>query len=149
MLAGKTIRIARPTDRLEEVVKFYTDGLGLQILDRFENHQGFDGVMVGLPGSPYHLEFVHQRGHVVGRAPTLDNLLVFYIPDPQEWQQAIDRIKASGYLPVKSYNPYWDNNGVTFEDPDGYRIVLENTDWDVGESSVKIIQLTILSRQIG
>jgi catechol 2,3-dioxygenase-like lactoylglutathione lyase family enzyme len=136
MLAGKIIRIARSTDRLDEVVKFYTDGLGLQILDRFENHQGFDGVMVGLPGSPYHLEFVHQRGHVVGRAPTLDNLLVFYIPDPQEWQQAIDSLKESGYAPVKSYNPYWDKNGVTFEDPDGYRIVLENTDWDVGESSV-------------
>ncbi|AFY91720.1 VOC family protein [Chamaesiphon minutus] len=137
MLVGKIIRIARPTDRLNEVVKFYTHSLGLQILDRFENHQGFDGVMVGLPGLAYHLEFVHQQGHVVGRAPTLDNLLVFYIPDPQEWQQAIDRFQESGYAPVKSYNPYWDKNGVTFEDPDGYRVVLENTGWDVGESSVK------------
>nr|WP_245894044.1 VOC family protein [Chamaesiphon polymorphus] len=136
MLAGKIIRIARSTDRLDEVVKFYTDGLGLQILDRFENHEGFDGVMLGFPGSPYHLEFVHQQGHVVGRAPTLDNLLVFYIPDPQEWQQAIDLLKTGGYEPVKSYNPYWDTNGVTFEDPDGYRIVLENTDWDLGEDSV-------------
>jgi catechol 2,3-dioxygenase-like lactoylglutathione lyase family enzyme len=136
MLAGKTIRIARSTDRLDEVVKFYTDGLGMQILDRFENHQGFDGVMVGLPGLPYHLEFVHQQGHLVGRSPTLDNLLVFYIPDPREWQQAIDGIEGSGYAPVKSYNPYWDENGVTFEDPDGYRVVLENTAGDIGESSV-------------
>jgi catechol 2,3-dioxygenase-like lactoylglutathione lyase family enzyme len=132
MLAGKIIRIARPTDRLAEVVKFYTDGLGLQILDRFENHEGFDGVMVGIPGSAYHLEFVHQQGHVVGRAPTLDNLLVFYLPNPQEWQQAIDRVKKSGYAPVRSYNPYWDKNGITFEDPDGYRVVLTNTDGDVG-----------------
>jgi catechol 2,3-dioxygenase-like lactoylglutathione lyase family enzyme len=49
MLPGKMVRVARPTDRLDEVVKFYTDGLGLQILDRFEHHEGFDGVMVGLP----------------------------------------------------------------------------------------------------
>jgi catechol 2,3-dioxygenase-like lactoylglutathione lyase family enzyme len=41
MLAGKIIRIAHPTDRLEEIVRFYTDGLGFEILDRFEQHEGF------------------------------------------------------------------------------------------------------------
>lgn len=30
MLQGKILRVARPTDRLNEVVQFYTDGLGLQ-----------------------------------------------------------------------------------------------------------------------
>jgi catechol 2,3-dioxygenase-like lactoylglutathione lyase family enzyme len=34
MLPDKMIRVARSTDRLDEVVRFYTDGLGLQILDR-------------------------------------------------------------------------------------------------------------------
>jgi catechol 2,3-dioxygenase-like lactoylglutathione lyase family enzyme len=132
MLPGKIIRIARPTDRLDEVVKFYTDGLGFQILDRFEQHEGFDGVMVGLPGEPYHLEFTQQQGHQVSYAPTPEHLLVFYIPDRQEWQQAIDRIEAIDYVPVKSYNPYWDEHGITFEDPDGYRIVLANMIWLVG-----------------
>ena len=42
------VRWARPTDRLEEVVAFYTDGLGLQQLGRFEGHAGYDGVLVGL-----------------------------------------------------------------------------------------------------
>jgi len=28
-----------------------------------------------------------------------------------------------------SENPYWDVNGVTFEDPDGWRIVLQNAGW--------------------
>lgn len=55
MLQGKILRVARPTDRLEQVVHFYTEGLGLQILDHFENHEGFDGVMVGIPGESYHL----------------------------------------------------------------------------------------------
>ena len=132
MLPGKIVRVARATDRLDEVVRFYTDGLGLQILDRFDRHEGFDGVMVGLPGEPYHFEFTQQQGHLVGRAPTLENLIVFYIPDRQEWQDTIDRLQSIGYTPIKSYNPYWDRNGITFEDPDGYRIVLENTDWEVG-----------------
>ncbi|WP_295615171.1 VOC family protein [Chamaesiphon sp. GL140_3_metabinner_50] len=130
MLSGKVIRVARPTDRLAEVVRFYTNGLGLQIIDRFEHHEGFSGVMVGIPGESYHLEFTHQQGHLVGCAPTQDNLIVFYIPDRQEWEYAVDRLKAIGSEPVKSYNPYWDVSGLTFEDPDRYRIVLQNTSWE-------------------
>lgn len=130
MLQGKVVRVARPTDQLDQVVRFYTDGLGLQILYRFENHEGFDGVMVGIPGEPYHFEFTQHRGHLVGRAPTQDNLVVFYLPDQSEWQRAIDQMKATGYEPVKSYNLYWDRSGVTFEDPDGYRVVLQNASWE-------------------
>ncbi len=130
MLQGKILRVARPTNRLDQVVRFYTEGLGLQILYRFENHDGFDGVMVGMPGEAYHFEFTHHRGHSVGRAPTQDNLIVFYLPEQLEWQQTIERMNAAGYKSVKSYNPYWDNKGVTFEDPDGYRVVLQNDSWD-------------------
>ena len=131
MLPGKILRVARPTDRLTEVVHFYTEGLGLQILDRFDNHEGFDGVMVGIPGEVYHFEFTHHRGHTVGEAPTQDNLIVFYLPNQLEWQQAVERMKKMGYEPVKSYNPFWDRIGVTFEDPDGYRVVLQNADWNL------------------
>ena len=121
-----TLRVARPTDHLEEVVRFYTDGLGLARLGAFEDHEGFDGVMLGVPGAAYHLEFTHKRGHVAGRAPTPDNLLVFYLPDRATWQRAVDRMTAAGYDPVPSFNPYWDRGGRTFEDPDGYRVVLQN-----------------------
>jgi catechol 2,3-dioxygenase-like lactoylglutathione lyase family enzyme len=123
------MRVARPTDRLEDVVRFYTQGLGLTELGSFQDHDGFDGVMLGAPGAVYHLEFTRRRGHTVGGAPTQDNLLVFYLPDPEQWQGAVDRMRAAGYEPVASYNPYWDHNGRTFEDPDGYRIVLQNASW--------------------
>jgi catechol 2,3-dioxygenase-like lactoylglutathione lyase family enzyme len=130
MLQGKIVRIARPTDRLNEVIKFYTEGLGLQVIDRFENHQGFDGVMIGIPGEDYHFEFTQQQGHFMGRAPTQEHLTVFYLPNPQEWQGVVDRMQAIGYEAVQSYNPYWDISGVTFEDLDGYRIVLQNAIWE-------------------
>jgi catechol 2,3-dioxygenase-like lactoylglutathione lyase family enzyme len=130
MLQGKIVRVARPTDQLDKVIRFYTDGLGFKILYRFENHEGFDGVMVGVPGESYHFEFTQQREHAIGRAPTQDNLTVFYLPDQREWQDAVDQMKAIGSEPVKSYNPYWDKSGVTFEDPDGYRIVLQNATWE-------------------
>lgn len=40
-------------------------------------------------------------------------------------------MKAIGYEPVESYNPYWDEVGATFEDPDGYRVVLQNDKWSL------------------
>lgn len=123
------LRVARPSDDLERLLPFYRDGLGLEVLFRFEDHDGFDGVMLGADGAPYHFEFTNARGHTAGRAPTQDNLLVFYLPDDVEWQAALDRMKAAGFEPVAAFNPYWDRNGVTFEDPDGYRVVLQNTSW--------------------
>ena len=124
-----TMRVARPTDQLDEVMRFYSQGLGLTVLASFQDHDGFDGVMLGRPGASYHLEFTRQQGHVAGRAPTREHLLVFYLPDREEWQAAIDRMVAAGYAPVPSHNPYWDRSGCTFEDPDGYRVVFQNTPW--------------------
>jgi hypothetical protein len=123
------LRVARPTDHLEEVIGFYTEGIGLSILASFQDHEGFDGVMLGLPGAAYHLEFTRKHGHSAGRAPTQDNLLVFYISDKQEWLNATERMAAAGYEPVASFNPYWDRLGQTYEDPDGYRVVIQNESW--------------------
>ena len=86
------MRVARPTDNLDAVARFYTQGLGLAELYRFENHAGFDGVMLGTPDAPYHLEFTRAHGHRAGRAPTADNLLVFYLPDEREWNDAVARM---------------------------------------------------------
>src|SRR5262245_20874515 len=74
-LPVRQVRIARPTDQLDEVVRFYRDGLGLTEIDRFEEHDGFSGVMLGLPGSDYHLEFTSHVDGSPGDAPSGDNLL--------------------------------------------------------------------------
>jgi len=126
MSAFPTLRVARASDDLDRLLPFYSHGLGLDLLYRFEDHDGFDGFMLGKPGAPYHFEFTRASGHKAGRAPTQDNLLVFYLPGKAEWCAAVDRMRAAGFAPVASFNPYWDRNGVTFEDPDGYRIVLQN-----------------------
>ena len=128
-----TLRVARPTDNLPEVLKFYRDGLGLDVLTTF-NAKGFEGIILGFgrKSSPYQLEFTHQPTHKVGQAPTQDNLLVFYIPNEAEWKSAVERMQKHGYKPVKSYNPWWDDGGKTFEDVDGYRVVLHNDDGIIG-----------------
>ncbi len=125
------LRVARPTDDIERLLPFYRDGLGFTLLCRFENHDGFDGVMLGREGAPYHFEFTRARGHTVGIAPTKDNLLVLYLPDEEAWRAAIERMRGAGFASVPAFNPYWDRDGVTFEDPDGYRIVLQQAAWSI------------------
>ena len=123
------LRVARPSDHLDEAVAFYRDGLGLEVLYEFVDHDGFDGVMLGASGVDWHLELTRKRGHHVGQAPSQDHLLVFYLPDAEEWQRAVDRMIAHGHQPVPSFNPYWDRRGKTFEDIDGYRVVLQQAAW--------------------
>ncbi|MCX5659709.1 MAG: VOC family protein [Planctomycetota bacterium] len=125
-LGNTHLRVARPTDNLDAVVAFYRDALGLQVVGGFKGHHGIDGAMLGQKGGPYHLEFTHNAHHKVGRAPTQDNLLVFYLPDDATWQATLARLAAAGHKPVKSFNPFWDGCGQTYEDPDGYRVVLVN-----------------------
>jgi hypothetical protein len=124
-----TLRVARPTNRLDEIAEMYRVGLGLEVLARFADHAGFDGVILGHRGVPYHVEFTTKRGHVVSDAPTEDNLLVFYVPARGEWDALCARMIAAGFRQVVAFNPYWDAAGRTFEDPDGYRVVLANEAW--------------------
>ncbi len=124
------MRVARPTDRLSEIAKMYEEGLELRRLAEFVDHDGFDGIIIGHAACPYHLEFTAQRGHLVGRAPTKDHLLVFYVPDDLAWQNRCSKMESAGFRNVSSYNPYWDQHGRTFEDPDGYRVVIAKQSWE-------------------
>jgi catechol 2,3-dioxygenase-like lactoylglutathione lyase family enzyme len=121
------VRVARPTSKLNEVVRFYSEGLGLRIVGSFQEHEGYSGYMLGLPGCDYHLEFTQHAAGSPCPAPSRDNLLVFYIRDKAAIDRIAARLSALGYHPVDAENPYWSEKGVTFEDPDGWRVVLMNS----------------------
>lgn len=122
------VRFARPTDQIVEIERFYCEGIGLQKIGAFQGHRGYTGLMVGLPNNTYHLEFTQ---HIEGSpcpAPTKDNLLVFYIPNDESIQRIARRLETMGYPEVEPENLYWQEKGITIADPDGWRIVLMNTD---------------------
>ncbi|KJF21235.1 VOC family protein [Rhodococcus sp. AD45-ID] len=119
------LRIARPTDRLAEVIAFYRDCVGFAELYRFAGHAGYDGIMLGLPDASYHLEFTTHEDGSPCPAPTRDNLLVLYFTGESAMYEVVQRLGEAGHEPVESENPYWiENGGMTFEDPDGWRLVL-------------------------
>ncbi|KAA0023949.1 VOC family protein [Antrihabitans cavernicola] len=122
------IRISRPTDRLDAVIGFYETDLGLLRIGDFVDHAGWDGVMLGLPGTDVHLEFTSHVDGTPCPAPTSENVVVLYFPDESAMSTAAERMTAAGHDPVELDNPYWAaNGGVAFEDPDGWRVLLMPT----------------------
>jgi catechol 2,3-dioxygenase-like lactoylglutathione lyase family enzyme len=125
----KQLRIARPTNNIDKILRFYRDGLGFDVLFSFTNHDGVDGVMLGHAELDYHLEFTYRYGQETVPAPLPEQLLVLYIPEIPEWNRAIAQMNACGFTNIPSVNPYWERKGKTFEDPDGYRVVLQQSLW--------------------
>jgi ribosomal protein S18 acetylase RimI-like enzyme len=122
------LRIARHTERLDEVVRFYRDGLGLPEIGGFRGHAGYDGVFLAVPGTGAHLELTAGGGHGAP-APHPESLLVLYLGDAAAVRSAVARLGAE---PVLTANPYWAEHGVAVEDPDGFRVVLVPERWEAG-----------------
>lgn len=114
------LRVARHTDRLEQVVAFYRDRVGLPERGRFADHDGYDGVFLDVPGSAAELELTSGGSHPAP-APHPESLLVLYLETREEIDAIAARIDQPPLVPA---NPYWEANGVTFADPDGFQIVL-------------------------
>ncbi len=119
------LRVARHTQRLDEVVAFYRDGIGLTEIDRFRGHDGYDGVFLAVPGTGAHLELTAGGDHGAP-APHPETLLVFYLGDEEAVRTVAGRLGAA---PIAAANPYWARHGLTFEDPDGFRVVLVGDRW--------------------
>ena len=124
------LRVARPTNHLSRIVKMYEHGLGLQKLSEFHNHDEFDGVILGHHNYPYHLEFTYHHGSNIEVIPHKDSLLVFYMPEKQLFTLTCANLEAAGFIAVESFNPYWEEHGKTYEDIEGYRLVLSGLKWE-------------------
>lgn len=123
------LRIARPVTDLAAAADLYCRGLGLAVLGSFSDHDGFDGVILGEREAGFHFEFTRSRAHPVRPAPTVEDLVVLYVPEPTSWAAACARMLGAGFVGVASFNPYWDRQGRTFEDADRYRTVLQQANW--------------------
>src|ERR1700709_729268 len=85
------LRVARHTERLDEVVAFYRDGLGLREIGGFRGHDGYDGVFLEIPGTGAHLELTAGGAHGAPR-PHPESLLVLYLGDAATVAQVAARI---------------------------------------------------------
>jgi catechol 2,3-dioxygenase-like lactoylglutathione lyase family enzyme len=134
------IRIARPTRNIGQAQRFYVDGLGMELLYRVTPedtaHEAGghvdDLIMLGWPNASWHLELVldlmEDAADVCLPQPTVEDLLVVYVDGPID-RNAVKKLVTAGGKEVRPKNPYWEQWGVTVEDPDGYRLVLSQGQW--------------------
>jgi catechol 2,3-dioxygenase-like lactoylglutathione lyase family enzyme len=124
------IRIARPSRDLERAGRFWTSGLGLEVL--YESGSRAEGghalLMLGWPGAAWHLELVGDPEGETPPAPSEEDLLVLYLGEAIH-EDVVERLVRAGGARVVARNPYWEQWGVTIVDPDGYRLVLSHRSW--------------------
>lgn len=120
-----TFRYARHTNNLEQLKSFYIEVMGLELLGGFENHDGYNGVFLGKQDENWHLEFT-QSDEVANHTFDDDDLLVFYPNSKLEFELLKEKLEHHSVQFVKSKNPYWNENGIQFLDPDGFGIVISH-----------------------
>ncbi len=129
--SSHVIRIARPSQDLRRAERFYVDGLGLAVLYRATGAaaQGeYDLLMLGPVGGSWHLELTIGAGEDLAPTPTVEDLLVIYL-DAAIPPEMVARAEAHGGVVTTAHNAYWDQDGITLIDPDGYRVVLTSRRW--------------------
>lgn len=72
------LRLSRQTKDIELLLPFYRDGLGFDVLERGENVNGMDTVLLGHKHWPYQFEFSQMRSpEDAPRAPSSEYYRVF------------------------------------------------------------------------
>jgi hypothetical protein len=117
------IRFARHTNNLTKLIEFYTKIVGLEITGQFNNHAGYNGVFLGKENFPWELEFTDSNSKTHHEFDD-DDILVFYPTSIEELVDINERFNTNRIAKVKPKNPYWQENGNMYLDPDGYRIVI-------------------------
>ena len=118
-------RFARHTNDLEQLKSFYIKILGMEILGGFQNHNGYDGVFIGKKNENWHLEFTKSKEIIFFNFGDED-ILVFYPNTSLEYESILKKINNFSIKIIEAKNPYWNENGKMFLDPDGYRIVISD-----------------------
>jgi catechol 2,3-dioxygenase-like lactoylglutathione lyase family enzyme len=125
--AVAAMRVARPTTDVGRIRAFYENVIGLTVLWAFTDHDGFDGVIFGVPDGHAQLELVRSP-HGDLPAPSHEDALVLYGASTAYAEELVARLRTTGTTEVlddPELNPYWPRNGAcVFEDPDGYRLII-------------------------
>ncbi|GAA4899833.1 hypothetical protein GCM10023311_26520 [Flaviramulus aquimarinus] len=118
-------RNARHTNDLKPIIEFYSNILGLEVLFSFENHNDYSGVFLGKPDHQWHLEFTASVGKAEHSFDD-DDVLVFYPTEHREYDEIVERIHEKKIEKLKAKNPFWNDNGITIKDPDGFHVIISN-----------------------
>ncbi|EJL62262.1 VOC family protein [Flavobacterium sp. CF136] len=117
------LRVARHTNNLEKIEDFYVNILGFERLGGFQNHNNYDGVFIGKTGLDWHFEFTQSETKADHKFDE-DDIIVLYPDTIRKYNMLLESLLENDIPGITAINPYWNENGQMFQDPDGYRIVI-------------------------
>jgi len=119
------MRFARHVKNLKKMEHFYVTHLGLSVIGSFKDHNGYDGIILSSEGDQWQIEFTTSanRPH---HSYDEDDLLVLYFDTPEKYEAVIERLDAARVIEFAPLNPYWEERGKLYKDPEGFRVVLVN-----------------------
>lgn len=117
------LRVARHTNNLETIEHFYVNILGFERLGDFQNHNNYDGLFIGKPDLDWHFEFTQSKTKADHKFDE-DDIIVLYPKTILKYNTLIKKVVNNNISIIPAINPYWNENGKMFQDPDGYRIVI-------------------------
>jgi catechol 2,3-dioxygenase-like lactoylglutathione lyase family enzyme len=117
------LRVARHTNDLERIENFYVDILGFERLGGFQKHNNYDGVFIGKSGLDWHFEFTQSESKAKHTFDEED-VIVLYPKTISDYNELENKLIRNNISIITAINPYWNQNGKMFQDPDGYRIVI-------------------------
>jgi catechol 2,3-dioxygenase-like lactoylglutathione lyase family enzyme len=117
------LRVARHTNNLEKIEDFYVNILGFERLGGFQNHNNYDGVFIGKTGLDWHFEFTQSETKDDHKFDE-DDIIVLYPDTIRKYNMLLESLLENDIPGITAINPYWNENGQMFQDPDGYRIVV-------------------------
>ncbi|RZJ53930.1 MAG: VOC family protein [Flavobacterium sp.] len=126
------LRVARHTDNLEKIEDFYVNLLDFERLGGFQNHNNYDGIFIGKSGLDWHFEFT-QSNEKAQHSFDQDDVIVLYPKTIENYNELIKRLLTNNISSITANNPFWNENGKMFLDPDGYRIVISPLKAEINE----------------
>lgn len=118
------IRVARPTRDIERSIIFWTLVVGFELLSRFEDHDGYDGAILGFPHGQWELEVTHHSSGIPLPTPTDEDIVTLYLRRDLA-DELINRLILAGHPQREHPNPYWQAMGSSVHaDPDGYCLII-------------------------
>ena len=103
-MAPAAMHVARPTVDLDRIRSFYEHVVGLPLLWGFSDHDGFDGVIFGVPDERAQLELVRSP-HGDVPAPTGEDALVLYHQPSGGGPDLVDRLRRAGTVEDRGRRP--------------------------------------------
>ena len=123
-LRARSMSVTITANDLDRSIRFYTEGLGFVVTDRYEESGRLRGVMMEAGGAEIGLsqdDFTKGRDRIKGVGMGL------YVVTDQDLGEIVRQARAAGITPEGDPAPLpWGPLAFRVTDPDGFRLTIAN-----------------------